>query len=328
MIYDSDTQLVGAAVAHLRAGAERGEQLMIACTPRHTRLITAALGDGHRIVVHENGDTYPSPASALQLYLQSTRDAVASGAMGVCVVGELPPSTKDTPHTWPRWSRYEAVVNHAFATLPFNALCAYASSVDDSLLDNVRATHPHLVDRGARRVNGAYRSPSDLLRRWSAPRVLPIESTPGLVHIEDVRDRREAQLATSHLSDVLALSDTALQPFAEHLPPADPSLVDASAYVDAVGEVLDNALTHGRAPVRLRLWIDHDHVVTTVTDAGDGFDDPFMGYQPLGGSQGDTGTSVSSGLWRARQSCDDLSYRHDDDGFTVRLRADLDVRHG
>ncbi|HET9500379.1 MAG TPA: ATP-binding protein, partial [Marmoricola sp.] len=80
-------------------------------------------------------------------------------------------------------------------------------------------------------------------------------------------------------------------------------------------------------PVTLRLWVDHDQVVTTITDAGPGFDDPFIGYtmqsdRPGSGRPGPPGM----GLWLARQMCDELAFRHDEDGFTVRLRADLDVR--
>ena len=87
----------------------------------------------------------------MESYVEATRHAVAAGAAGLRVVGELPPGTDDHPHTWPGWSRYEAVVNEVLMALPFKALCAYdARHTDDSLLAAVRETHTHTWRDGVR----------------------------------------------------------------------------------------------------------------------------------------------------------------------------------
>lgn len=142
-----------------------------------------------------------------------------------------------------------------------------------------------------RRVNPDYRSPADLLSRWSDPPVLPVECS--------------APTAAGH----------------EHHGPSA-----GDEYLLAVDEVLANALVHGGPPVALRLWVRHSEVVTTVTDPGGGFADAFIGYATRSASVTDgRAPRRQMGLWLARQMCDELSFRHDEEGFTVRLRAELDV---
>ena len=273
-------------------------------------------------------DTYLTPGSAMETYLEATHRAVASGATGLCVVGELPGDALAFPHTWPGWSRYEAAVNHVFTAVPFNALCTYDTrTTDPSLLQVVRETHPQVRSGASRAVNADYRAPLELLIDWSDASALPVELSTPLLEITDLREPGDVQLAATKLGEILALLDTALQLDAEHLPPADPTLVDVDEYILALDEVLNNALNHGAPPVALRLWVDHDHVVTTVNDRGRGFEDPFMGYTIGVGLDRAISLRPRMGLWLARQLCDDLTYRHDGEGFTVRLRADLDVRY-
>ena len=326
VLYSSESHLVGTAVRHLREGAARGEHLIVAATPEHTRLILREVDEPAGISVLENRDTYLSPGVAMEFYLQATRHAVASGGVGLRVVGELPAGTEQHPRTWPAWSRYEAVVNHLFAALPFRALCAYdLRKTGPSLLSAVRATHPHTRQHAARLANPAYRSPADLLVRWSDPPVLPVERSGPLLEITDISDAQDARQTRARVGEMLTRLDTALRPHARQLPPADPTLVEADEYLLAVDEILANALIHGGPPVALRLWVRHNEVVTTVTDPGSGFDDAFIGYATRPGTR-EQAPRRKMGLWLARQMCDELSFRHDEDGFTVRLRAELDVR--
>ncbi|EOD63016.1 ATP-binding protein, partial [Amycolatopsis vancoresmycina] len=84
---------------------------------------------------------------------------------------------------------------------------------------------------------------------------------------------------------------------------------------DREDEIVDNALRHGRPPVRMRIWADAGHVVVTVHDTGDGPDDPFAGLLPADRTVG------GRGLWIAHQVCAQVTLHHDDTGFTVRLAA-------
>jgi anti-sigma regulatory factor (Ser/Thr protein kinase) len=88
-------------------------------------------------------------------------------------------------------------------------------------------------------------------------------------------------------------------------------------FVTAVSEVTANGLRHGRPPVEVALWATATRLACTVSDHGDGWDDPLAGFRP----PDDTGRGV--GLWLARQTCDALSARRTPTGFTVRLTTEL-----
>jgi anti-sigma regulatory factor (Ser/Thr protein kinase) len=92
----------------------------------------------------------------------------------------------------------------------------------------------------------------------------------------------------------------------------------------AAGELLANAVRHGRPPVQLQLWIRPDRLVCAVRDHGGGFDDPLAGYLPPPG----TGEHGGAGLWLARQACDRLEMRSDGDGFSVCATIFRGRRHG
>lgn len=324
VLYDDDAVLVDAAARHLRAGAERGQTLMLVCSPQRNRMIRDAVPELPRVAMLGDSDPYPSCGETMEFYAHEMRKAVDDGGAGLCVVGALPDHTHDVPRSWPRWSRYEAAVNHVFADQPFDALCTYDTRrADPKLLRAVRETHAHLYRDGSPQANPEYRDPAELLSEWSAPPVLPIETERPVLEVLGIASQSSAERASEHLTDVLATMDTALQSYAGLLFPADPALIEVDDYVLAVNAVLANAVRHGTEPVALRMWVDHDHVVTTVTDSGSGFDDPFRGFSTASAS----GVAHQhEGLWLARQFTDDLSFRHDADGFTVRLRADLDVR--
>ena len=87
--------------------------------------------------------------------------------------------------------------------------------------------------------------------------------------------------------------------------------------VVAASEAVTNALIHGVAPVRIRIWIGEDRVVVAIHDEGEGPDDPLVGLLPRIGE----GTSLGRGLWMAHQMDIDVALFAVDTGFTVRLRA-------
>ena len=89
--------------------------------------------------------------------------------------------------------------------------------------------------------------------------------------------------------------------------PGIPQL-DATTIEDlvfAVSEAVTNAVTHGRPPIRVRLWTAPDRIVATVTDRSNG-----------------PATNTSSGelgLWLTHQLCSHVTLDTTDEGFTIRL---------
>lgn len=78
----------------------------------------------------------------------------------------------------------------------------------------------------------------------------------------------------------------------------------AEGFVAAIGEVVTNALRHGRSPVQIRLHTNGCRWLCVVTDQGPGMTDPWTGVDsPLPANPQQEGI----GLWLARQLCDRLT---------------------
>jgi hypothetical protein len=95
--------------------------------------------------------------------------------------------------------------------------------------------------------------------------------------------------------------------------------VDITDLVLAVSEAVTNALTHGRPPVRLRLWIARERIVATVSDPAN----PFAGLLPV--------TDIASaglGLWFTHQLCSHVTVDTTDDQFTLRLVVGRPIQEG
>jgi anti-sigma regulatory factor (Ser/Thr protein kinase) len=88
-------------------------------------------------------------------------------------------------------------------------------------------------------------------------------------------------------------------------------------FVVAVNEVVNNAVTHGRPPVEMRLWVTDEEWTCHVIDRGEGFHDPLAGYPAAAQSSLDS----PLGLVLVRQLCDELAMRRTREGFVVRLTS-------
>lgn len=67
------------------------------------------------------------------------------------------------------------------------------------------------------------------------------------------------------------------------------ALVDVDLVGRALGNLIDNALVHGRAPVELRV----EDAVVTVRDSGDGFTDPDTPFEPFVSGGGGSGLGLA-----------------------------------
>lgn len=72
-----------------------------------------------------------------------------------------------------------------------------------------------------------------------------------------------------------------------------------------MSEIASNALMHGAGPVSVRGWITHQRLICTITDRGNGFDDPLAGFLPTPVN----GLPVhGAGLWLTRNFSDSLDF--------------------
>ncbi|OXM60916.1 sensor histidine kinase [Amycolatopsis vastitatis] len=294
--YASDAELLAVVVPFLAGGLAAGEQTVVSLEPDRAELVRAALAPSPGTHFLPAGDLYARPAAAIKSYRELMAGFVAGGAAGIRIVGEVPRAAIDTSWDW--WARYEAAVNHAYDEFPLRSVCAYDTrTTPRHVLDDVARTHPFLATPGGgHRANAGYVDPLSFL---AGPR--PVTPDP-IEHTTPLADLTDPQPSAARRA-VVAADKT-------DLPAAE-----IDDLVLAVSEITDNALRHGRSPVRLRIWADREHMVVTVRDAGRGPADPFAGLLPADRPEG------GRGLWIAHQICSQVALHRDDTGFTVRLTA-------
>ncbi|MGY1751210.1 anti-sigma factor RsbA family regulatory protein [Modestobacter sp. SYSU DS0511] len=310
LVASSDAQLVDGAVAFVDAGLAAGQPVVVVSTDPTAALLRERLGDRPGITWAAWADVYGNgPAAAITAVRRLGEQHRGDGGV-VRVV--LEPRPGPDPDTWREWQRYDAVLDHSLteaAELGEDALVVLClvdtRRVPEPLVVAAVATHPFVVVDGELRPNPDHVDPAEYLTALPIPPE-PLERTEPLVRADGVRDLRGLR------------RDLAARAAAVGLPRGSaPALED---FLLAVDEMTTNALRHGRPPVDLRLWIDADRLVCTVTDRGAGLQDPFIGYGP---AHGDDLSLGGMGLWLARQLCDHVDITPTDEGVRVRLTTVL-----
>ena len=305
LLYYSDEHLASAVVPFLADGLAAGEAVVLACREENSALLAEALGHDDRILVLPPNGIYTRTAHVIATLRRVVRRQLVAGASGVRLVGELP--VDQSGDEWHEWHRYEAISNVALGPLPLSSVCAYdRRELSDAICEGVEETHPALMMTAAGPVpNHRYVDPATVLRRTPTTRAGRAEDTPPTLQLADLAD-------ASRLPELRARVRAALDGSGE------PGQL-RSRFAAAVAEVLLNALRHGRPPVAVRLWATTTRLDCTVTDRGDGFDDPLAGYTPPGNGFPPAG----AGLWLVRQACDTLEAFRTGTGFVVRLTTGL-----
>ncbi len=299
LFYDSDQEFLATVAPFVRTGLEFNERVLLACPPRSESMLSRELGDDRRIAYLAYDDVYTTPGAAIAAYQEILDDCLAAGVEHVRVVGDA--AAHSDWENRAEWGRYEAVVNDALQPYPVSALCTYDTrAVPEDALGYGRLTHPLVVRGGHTVTNPDYVSPADYLRRTTRVAPDPLEST-------------EPDLAVDDVTSLEALRGRLKTALTTHTHTVEP----AADFMLAINEVTTNALRHGHPPYRVRVWLQPDRFLATVTDRGSGLDDPFAGYEwparhhgtPTGGM----------GLWLARRLCDHVDMFRGPTGFTVRL---------
>lgn len=295
LLYSSEESFLEFAAPFLRGGLERGEVVYAPVSPGHERALRDCLGEDAAAIRFERPESfYATPIPTM------TNHAAAllhrpDDAPSVRALGEIP--WVDRADVAVReWSRVEALFDHAFARVPAKAVCAYDErTLPDAILDV--AWHSHARLEG---WNGGQASPS---------------YRPGAAHLETLLG---APLPEPR-GRVAELEFDSHPAPARHFAAA--RAVEAGLGPDqvenlelAVGEAASNAIRHGEAPRRLRLWTDDLSLVCEISDGGPGFDDVLAGVlRPEAASEG------GWGLWLAHYVCDYVELRSFSDRTVVRL---------
>ncbi|MGY1781731.1 anti-sigma factor RsbA family regulatory protein [Geodermatophilus sp. SYSU D01036] len=302
LLYDSVDELRGAAVPFLAAGLAAGEAVVLACGEERDALLARAADGEDRVLRLPPRDVWTGCARALAAWRRLVRRCTAAGAPRVRLVAAVPPD----PQRWAEWHRYEAALTLALAPLPLTALCVYDRRVvSDVVRDGVEETHPLRLTPGGLVPGNRQVEPATVLRRYAAGPAPAAPDRPPTLVLTGLTDPSRLPELRAHVRAALDGADGQAQSYGR--------------FAAAVTEVLGNAFRHGTPPVAVRVWTTPTRLECTVTDSGDGFDDPLAGFLPP-----DAGTSPArAGLWMARQACDTVETSRAPTGFAVRLATSL-----
>lgn len=298
LFFASQQALLEATVPWLRAGLDAGEVIALACDAENNAALAAALGDHPAVRVLPQEPIYHKAVDAVAFYHELITTAVAADHARVRVVGEVAFGTSARGRE--EWLRFEAVCNHALASLPLWSVCAYCTpDLPPSLLDTALATHPWLrTADGTAAPNPDYVAPGRLVN--------------GAAPLPPPPDGEAATLDLAHAGDLGGLRGW----LRTRLKDVDTTAEGAETVLLAVNEVACNGLRHGRPPVSVTLWVTPAQILCDVTDRGPGITDPLAGYTPPDPLRL---AEHGAGLWITRRLCDDVTTAHGGTGFTVRL---------
>lgn len=297
--YSSDTEFLDLVVPFIADGLAAGEPTIAAFAPGNQALVRKAFGNNAGLIYFEGEDRYTRPARAIRRYRELMTGFVAQGATQVRSTGDVPHPGVGVPWEW--WARYEALVNHAFDDFPWWGLCPYDTRTTPAfVLDQVRRTHPRLAGAAGDETNVHYLEPHEFGAGFTASWQDPLESEEPVVDLFDMAPAA-ARDAVTRLSRGTSLGSA-----------------DVTGLVLAATEAITNAMVHGRPPVRVRMWTAPHRMLVAVTDRGPGPANPFAGLTPVYATHTGQG---GLGLWLAHQMCSYVSFRHEPEGFTIRLFA-------
>lgn len=164
LAYQSDEAFLAAAVPFLAEGMERSHSLLAVTTPAQIGLLRETLDDRSKHVdFADSVDWYRSPREAVSRYRAYLTQKFDAGAAWVRVVGELPLAEKSEAEVT-AWTRYESLVNLAFASSPVSLVCPYdVTSLPAAVVADASRTHPEVTHGSEVTASPMYRAPEDFL---------------------------------------------------------------------------------------------------------------------------------------------------------------------
>lgn len=164
LTYGSDEEYLAAAIPFLAEGMERSESLLAVTTEEQIELLREALADrADNVEFADSAEWYRSPRTAMDGYRTFVTEKLEAGAAWIRIVAEIAPESR-SDSTILAWTRYESLVNLAFASLPTTFICTYDDrSWPVDVIAQARRTHPEVADGSDATANPDYRVPEHFL---------------------------------------------------------------------------------------------------------------------------------------------------------------------
>jgi anti-sigma regulatory factor (Ser/Thr protein kinase) len=299
LCYGSDAEFLEGTAEFARDGLDAGDTVLAVVQDHNISLLREALGDRAREVEFTDAaDWYGYPSRTLGRY-----HAYCAGqpdGRRVRIVGE-PVWSGRTAFETREWTRYESLLNVAFAGTRHWILCPYDTrTLPGGVLRAALGTHPELA-LGPRQSapSGHYADPVGFSAECDARAPAPLPAGP-----DDIRFARGHSAAVRH----------ALAAYARRLGIPERRTYDM---VSAVHETVVNALRYGGGHGVVRLRSDPDYLICEISAGGahsPATAPPFPGQLPP-----EPSAAGGHGMWLVRQLSDLMTARLGPSGSVVRL---------
>ena len=297
-MYGTDTELRARATPFLRAGLDRGEAVLAIVPARVEQVLRSALGgDDDRVRWQEPGLSDQRLGEAFETFRGFFADRHAAGEPARLLTQN---DLDGDPDRLAAYLRLEAVSTEAFGPFGYTWACLYdRRRHPPDMLDSVGQVHPHLIaDDGGPVPSTSHVDPGAYL-----------ESHPGPV--SSAPEPAELDIELTAPADLPAMRPR----LRTHSTGIGRDRDEVDAMLIAVTEVVTNALQHGRAPCRLRVWTAQSVLHVRVDDHGHSPGLAMAGYwRPT------SPTSDPMGLWVARQLADVMHTQTTPNSTTVELQ--------
>ncbi|HEY2199375.1 MAG TPA: anti-sigma factor RsbA family regulatory protein [Mycobacterium sp.] len=259
LLYHSEREYVDRLVQFIGDAVELREPILVAIPGDRLATLRGALGDaGAEVTMADITGFGRNPGRILAGQLAFVE---RHPGQRVRIVAE-PAWAGRSAFEYLACMQHEALANIAFAGTDITGLCPYdASRLDESVLADVRLTHPQIWLDGSRRQCPEY-AVDAALDQCNQPLAT---SAAAVTHtVEQAGDLAGARRCGERYSRLLGMS-------AERV--ADLLLVAT--------ELATNSLDHAGGPCQLAFWYDSGFVVCEARDMGQ-WADPLAGRRPPG----------------------------------------------
>lgn len=287
--FSADQELLDRLVPFVAEGLSRGEPVLVVAGERVRTLLVDELGaDVARLARFAAAETWwQGGHPTLHAYDRELR-ALHAVAPRWRLAAEPTWLARDDGR---EWSRFEAVANRCYATLPYYSLCLHDRlGLPDVVLHAAARTHPLTWGDRAPVPEPAYEEPERFLRSVH-PAWFPRPSRASVAALTAPREARRVVAAAA----------------IEWWP------ARVGEVVQAAHELVANAL-HVAAFAEVSTWTDGATLVVEVADAGPGLPDETLGYVPP-----PDGPDGGRGMWLAWSLADDAAVDSSPAGTAVRL---------